>query len=128
MVQLRMPTAGKYLEHLFAACVAAVMLPGLIVIASLGLDRVNSAAGYGVYQLPGIVIPMYSMAIVLAPILGFAVLVTIWIRRATLVRVATVADAAVRDRAIVAALMAVLLDALWLVFWPYVFFAAGGNR
>jgi hypothetical protein len=104
------------------------MLPGLVVMASLCLDRINSAAGSHDYRLPGIVIPVYSLAIAVAPILGVAVLATVWIRRAKLVRVATDADATVRDRAIVAALMAVLLDAVWVAFWPYVFFAAGGNR
>ena len=127
-VQLGMPAARKYLEHLFAGSVAAAMLPGLIVMASLCLDGITSAAGYRDYRLPAIVIPVYSAAIVLAPILGIAVLATVWIRRATLVRVVTDADATVRDRAILAALMAVLLDALWVALWPYVFFAAGGNR
>ena len=123
-----MVAARKQLEHMFALAAAVVLLPVLTLIACVVLAQLNSDAGYQRYKLPEFAFALYLVALVLGPAVGAGVLVTVAARRATLLYVPSDADAKVRDRAVVAAMLAVLLDGIWVVLVPYVFFSAGGSR
>ena len=91
------------------------------------LMQVNANAGWGRYRLPESCLSLYLAGLVLGPAIGASVLVTTWVRRARFVYVASDAEARIRDRVIVAAMLAILLDAVWVTLLPYVLQAAGAS-
>ncbi len=118
----------RQLEHMFAAAAASVLLPVAVVATSMIVGVMNTDAGYMRYRLPEWLLTLYSAGLVLGPAIGVIVLVTLWVRRAVLVYVAAGVEAGTRNRVVVAAMLAILLDAVWLALFPAVYFAAGGSR
>jgi hypothetical protein len=118
-----------HLGGLLAALVTVVVLPGLIVAASLILGMANESAGWLRYKLPEVFFWIFLSTGLASPCLGIGTLVFLWIlpRRRALVN--TSKAALKMKRALVfAASTAIVAPAVWTLVFSEVFFVAGGNR
>src|SRR4030095_5611252 len=70
-----------HLDGLLAALISVVLVPGLIVIASLILGMANESAGWLRYKLPEAFFWIFLSTGIASPFLGIATLVFLWILR-----------------------------------------------
>ena len=119
----------NYLNGLLVAVISVVLVPGLIVIASLILGMANESAGWLRYKLPEAFFWIFLSTGIASPFLGIATLVFLWIlRRRWLLVDGGKTDPKVKTALILAAVTAIVAPAAWTVLFSEVFFVAGGNR
>jgi hypothetical protein len=118
-----------HLNGLLAALISVVLVPGLIVIASLILGMANESAGWLRYKLPEAFFWIFLSTGIASPFLGIATLVFLWILRR---RRGLVDDGKMVPKTktglILAAATAIVAPAAWTILFSEVFFVAGGNR
>jgi hypothetical protein len=119
----------NHLNGLLAARVSVVLVPGMIVIASLILGIANESAGWLRYKLPEVFFWMFLWTGIASPFLGIGTLLFVWIlrRRRVLVDGGNT-DPKTKTALILAAVTAIVAPAAWTVLFSEVFFVAGGNR
>ena len=119
----------NYLNGLLVALISVVLVPGVIVIASLILGMANESAGWLRYKLPEAFFWIFFSIGIASPFLGIATLVFLWIlRRRWLLVDGGKTDPKVKTALILAAVTAIVAPAAWTVLFNEVFFVAGGNR
>ena len=119
----------NYLNGLLVALISVVLVPGVIVIASLILGMANESAGGLRYKLPEAFFWIFFSIGIASPFLGIATLVFLWIlRRRWLLVDGGKTDPKVKTALILAAVTAIVAPAAWTVLFNEVFFVAGGNR
>ena len=119
----------NYLNGLLVALISVVLVPGVIVIASLILGMANESAGWLRYKLPEAFFWIFFSIGTASPFLGIATLVFLWIlRRRWLLVDGGKTDPKVKTALILAAVTAIVAPAAWTVLFNEVFFVAGGNR
>ena len=118
-----------HLNGLLAALISVVLVPGLIVIASLILGMANESAGWLRYKLPEVFFWIFLSTGIASPSLGIATLLFVWIlrRRPVLVEGGNT-DPKTKTALVLAAVTAIVAPAAWTVLFSEVFFVAGGNR
>ena len=119
----------NYLNGLLVALISVVLVPGVIVIASLILGMANESAGWLRYKLPEAFFWIFLSTGIASVFLGIATLVFLWIlRRRWLLVDGGKTDPKVKTALILAAVTAIVAPAAWTVLFNEVFFVAGGNR
>ena len=119
----------NYLNGLLVALISVVLVPGVIVIASLILGMANESAGWLRYKLPEAFLWIFFSIGIASPFLGIATLVFLWIlRRRWLLVDGGKTDPKTTTALILAAVTAIIAPAAWTVLFSEVFFVAGGNR
>lgn len=118
-----------HLSGLLAALVTVVLVPGMIVAASLILGMANESAGWLRYKLPEVFFWIFLSTGLASPFLGIGTLVFLWIlpRRRALVN-SSKADPKMKRALVLAASTAIVAPAVWTLVFSEVFFVAGGNR
>ena len=118
-----------HLNGLLAALVTVVLVPGMIVAASLILGMANESAGWLRYKLPEVFFWIFLSTGLASPFLGIGTLVFLWIlrRRRALVN-SSKADPKMKRALVLAASTAIVAPAVWTLVFSEVFFVAGGNR
>ena len=119
----------NHLKALLVALIAVVLVPGVIVIASLILGTANESAGWLRYKLPELFFWIFLWTTIASPFLGIGTLVFLWMlrRRPALIE-GSQTDPKMRRAVILAAATAIVAPAAWTVVFGEVFFVAGGNR
>ena len=119
----------NYLNGLLVALISVVLVPSVIVIASLILGMANESAGWLRYKLPEAFFWIFLSIGIASPFLGIATLVFLWIlRRRGLLVDGGKTDPKTKTALILAAVTAIIAPAAWTVLFSEVFFVAGGNR
>jgi len=117
------------LKGLLVVLISVVLVPGVIVIASLILGMANESAGWLRYKLPEAFFWIFLSTGIASPFLGIATLVFLWIlRRRWLLADVGKTDPKAKTALILAAVAAIIAPAAWTVLFSEVFFVAGGNR
>jgi len=119
----------NHLKGLLAALISVVLVPGMIVIASLILGMANESAGWLRFKLPEVFFWMFLSTGIASPFLGIGTLAFLW----TLWRRRAPTDARQKDSKLtrvvtLAAVTAIAAPAAWTLLFSEVFFVAGGNR
>ena len=119
----------NYLNGLLVALISVVLVPGVIVIASLILGMANESAGWLRYKLPEVFFWIFLSTGIASPFLGIGTLLFVWVlrRRPVLVEGGNT-DPKTKTALILAAITAIVAPAAWTVLFSEVFFVAGGNR
>jgi len=119
----------EHLNGLLVALVSVVLVPGIIVVASLILGMANESAGWLRYKLPELLFWIFLSTGMASPFLGIGTLVLLWILRRRRARVdGSKTDPKMRRALILAAVTAIAAPAIWTIVFGEVFFVAGGNR
>ena len=119
----------NHLKGLLAALISVVLVPGVIVIASLILGIANESAGWLRYKLPEAFFWIFLSTGIASPFVGIATLVFLWIpRRRWLLVDGGKTDPKTKTALSLAAVTAIIAPAAWTVLFSEVFFVAGGNR
>jgi hypothetical protein len=116
------------LRWLVAVPGVAVFTPPLIVVLSLSLILLASVAGQAPFKLPAVVYFLYLALILASPPIGLATLVLVRVHAARSRVEPSDLESRLRGRVVVAAVLAVLLDVLWVPLIPLVVFASGRSR
>ena len=118
-----------YLKGLLLALISVVLVPGMIVIASLILGMANESAGWLRYKLPEVFFWIFLSTGIASPCLGIGTLLFLWIlrRRRVLVGGGNT-DPKTETALILASATAIVAPAAWTILFSEVFFVAGGNR
>ena len=119
----------NHLKGLLAALIGVVLVPGMIVIASLILGMANESVGWLRYRLPEQFFWIFLWTGIASPFLGIGTLLFLWMlrRRPALIE-GSQTDPKMRRAVILAAATAIVAPAAWSVVFGEVFFVAGGNR
>ena len=118
-----------HLNGLLVTLISVVLVPCMIVIASLILGMANESAGWLRYRLPEVFFWIFLSTGIASPILGIGTLVFLW----TLQRRRALADGSkmglkMNPALILTAATAIVAPAAWALVFSEVFFVAGGNR
>jgi hypothetical protein len=117
------------LKGLLVVLISVVLVPGVIVIASLILGMANESAGWLRYKLPEVFFWIFLSTGIASPFLGIATLVFLWVlRRRWLLADGGKMAPKTKTALILAAVAAIIAPAAWTVLFSEVFFVAGGNR
>jgi hypothetical protein len=118
-----------HLKGLLVALIGIVLVPGVIVIASLFLGTANESAGWLRYRLPEMFFWVFLATGLASPFLGIGTLVLLWMlqRRCSLFDGGKT-ETNLRRALIFAAVTAIVAPAAWTFLFSQVFFVAGGNR
>jgi hypothetical protein len=118
-----------HLKGLLVALIGIVLVPGVIVIASLFLGAANESAGWLRYRLPEMFFWVFLATGLASPFLGIGTLVLLWMlqRRCSLFDGGKT-ETNLRRALIFAAVTAIVAPAAWTFLFSQVFFVAGGNR
>lgn len=124
-----MTVKPAHLNGLLVTLISVVVVPGMIVIASLILGMANESAGWLRYRLPEVFFWIFLSTGTASPFLGIGTLVFLWIlqRRRVLVDGGNT-DPKTKTALIFAAVTAIVAPAAWTLLFSEVFFVAGGNR
>ncbi len=69
------------LKTLRLLCLTVLLVPSLIVVASLVVGSMNSGIGWQQHRLPGVFLGVYILTGLAAPLVGAAALIILYIRR-----------------------------------------------
>lgn len=118
-----------HLHGLLLTLTSAVLVPGMVVAASLILGMANESAGWLRYKLPEVFFWMFLLTGIASPILGIGTFVFLWILQRQQVPVDNgKTDPRIRRALILAAVTATVAPVVWTILFGEVFFVAGGNR
>ena len=123
-----MTVKPAHLNGLLVTLISVVVVPGMIVIASLILGMANESAGWLRYKLPEVFFWIFLSTSIASPFLGIGTLLFLWILRRRRVLVDGNTDLKTRTALIFAAVTAIVAPAAWTILFSEVFFVAGGNR
>jgi len=119
----------NHLKGLLATLISVVLVPGMIVIASLILGMANESAGWLRYRLPEGFFWMFLWTGIASPFLGIGALVFLWtLRRRRAPTDGRQKDSKLTRAVILAAVTAIVAPAAWTLLFSEVFFVAGGSR
>jgi hypothetical protein len=123
------PLKPAHLHCLLAILISVVLVPSMIVAASLILGRSNESAGWLRYKLPEVFFWMFLATGLSSPLVGIGTLVLMWtLRRQRVLVDGNQTDPKMRRTLILAAVTAIIAPAAWAIGFAEVFFVAGGNR
>jgi hypothetical protein len=123
------PLKPAHLHWLLATLISVVLVPGVIVAASLILGKSNESAGWLRYKLPEVFFWMFLATGLSSPLVGTGTLVLLrTLRRERALVDANQTDPKMRLTLILAAVTAIVAPAAWAIEFAEVFFVAGGNR
>ncbi len=124
-----MPLKSSHLHGLLVILIGVVLVPGMIVVASLILAMANESAGWLRYRLPEVFFWIFLSTGIASPFLGIGTLVFVWVlrRRQVLVE-GSKRDPKIKLALVLAAVTAIVAPAAWTLVFSEVFFVAGGNR
>ncbi len=119
----------NHLNGLLVVLIGVVLVPGMIVIASLILGMANESAGWLRHRLPEVFFWIFLSTGIASPFLGIGTLVFLWmLRRRQVLVEGSKTDPKMKLALILAAVTAIVAPAAWTLVFSEVFFVAGGNR
>ena len=123
------PLKSAHLHGLLVILIGAVLVPGMIVVASFILAMANESAGWLRYRLPEGFFWIFLSTGIASPFLRIGTLIFLWVlqRRQVLVEDSK-KDPKIKLALILAAVTAIVAPAAWTLVFSEVFFVAGGNR
>ena len=118
-----------HLNGLLVTLISVVLVPCMIVIASLILGLANESAGWLRYRLPEVFFWIFLSTGIASPILGIGTLVFLFtLRRRWALGDGSKMGLKMNPALILAAATAIVAPAAWALVFSEVFFVAGGNR
>ena len=118
-----------HLQGLLVTLTSVVLVPGMVVAASLILGMSNESAGWLRYKLPEVFLWMFLSTGIASPFLGIGTFVFLWILQRQRAPVdSSETDPRIRRALILAAVTATVAPVAWTILFGEVSFVAGGNR
>jgi hypothetical protein len=120
---------SSHLHGVLVILIGVVLVPGMIVVASLILAMSNESVGWLRYRLPEVFFWIFLSTGIASPFLGIGTLVFVWmLRRRRVLAEGSHADPRIKRALVLAAVTAIVAPAAWTLVFSEVFFVAGGNR
>ena len=124
-----MSLKSSHLHGVLVILIGVVLVPGMIVVASLILAMSNESVGWLRYRLPEVFFWIFLSTGIASPFLGIGTLVFVWmLRRRRVLAEGSHADPRIKRALVLAAVTAIVAPAAWTLVFSEVFFVAGGNR
>lgn len=120
-------TLQKRLDSMFSIVSLVLCFPVLTLVLSTVIACLNFRVGYQHYTLINLLF-CYLAFLVILPVVGIITLfMAIWLTY-RIKETMTQEELYARKKVLIVATLAILLDPLWIVCLPYIFFSLGGIR